>query len=43
MVRGTVRQLGPATRAARVVTVTAVAWAVSALVHAGVLVADAGS
>lgn len=43
MVRGTVRQLGPATRAARVVMVTAVAWAVSALVHAGVFVADAGS
>lgn len=42
MVRHTLRQLGPQTRGARVVMTTAIAWAVSASVHVGVLVADGG-
>lgn len=43
MVRETLRQLGPVTRAARVVMVTAAAWAASALVHVAVFAVDGGS
>ena len=42
MVRRTLRQLGPRTRAARVVMATALAWVVSAVVHVGVFVVDGG-
>ncbi|HSJ44080.1 MAG TPA: hypothetical protein VK923_05280 [Euzebyales bacterium] len=43
MVRETLRQLGPATRPARVAMATAVVWAASALVHVSVFAVDGGS
>lgn len=42
MVRQTLRHLGPQTQAARVVMVTAAAWALSAVAHVGVFAADGG-